>query len=99
MAIGFNTQNAAANLASTNTRGSNSAPRKNAKGFLNLYLPTQDGGKRKLGTIALRDGYDAEMEIFALLKEDPAALARIVNALEIDFKEYNPDDTGKKFAF
>lgn len=58
-----------------------------ASGFVNFYLPSTDGGKRKkFGAIALRDSKPAEAALIKWLKEDPANLAKLMSKLEIDFQ-------------
>lgn len=58
-----------------------------ASGFVNFYLPSTDGGKRKkFGAIALRDNKPAEAALIQWLKADPANVAKLLNKLEIDFQ-------------
>lgn len=65
-------------------------------GFLNFYLPTKNGGRRKLGFIGLKTSKAAESDLIKWLNEDPETNARtLLSHLEI---EYNPaegnDDAG-----
>ena len=58
-----------------------------ASGFVNLYLPSTDGGKRKkFGAIALRDSKPAEAALIQWLKADPANVAKLLSKMEIDFQ-------------
>lgn len=58
-----------------------------ASGFVNFYLPSTDGGKRKkFGAIALRDSKPAEAALIQWLKADPANVLKLLSKLEIDFQ-------------
>ena len=66
-----------------------------ADGFINLYLPSKDGGKRrKLGAIPLKNLKPAEKQLMAWLLEDPVAnAAKILAKLELEFQSATPADT------
>jgi hypothetical protein len=57
-----------------------------AQGFLNFYLPTQDGGRRKLGAIPLKDSKPNEKTLLAWLNEDPTRVQMIINKLELEYQ-------------
>jgi hypothetical protein len=58
-----------------------------AQGFLNLYLPSKDGGKRrKLGAIPLREAKPSEKLMLDWLTEDPTRVAAIMSKLVIEFQ-------------
>lgn len=58
-----------------------------AQGFLNFYLPSKDGGKRKkLGAIPLKEAKANEKHLLAWLNEDPTRVAHILAKLEIEFQ-------------
>lgn len=57
-----------------------------AAGFLNLYLPTADGGRRKLGAIPLREKNVNEKKLFEALKADESLVEAILGKLEIEFR-------------
>lgn len=63
-----------------------------ASGFLNLYLPGQDGKRRKLGAIALRDSKPAERKLVEWLTADPTRAAKILAKLEIDYQSAKPNE-------
>ena len=63
-----------------------------ADGFLNLYLPTKGGGRRKLGTIALKKSRTSEAELLAWLEEDPSRVAKVLDSLIIDFQTAEPKE-------
>lgn len=78
--------------------GSNAATGNNdswkAQGFLNLYLPSKDGGRRKLGAIALHDNKKSEKQLMDWLcsavtesgvgTEERVAL--ILSSLQMEFR-------------
>jgi hypothetical protein len=73
------------------TQSNNDAWR--AQGFLNLYLPSKDGGKRrKLGAIPLKKAKPSEGQLIDWLKEDPSRVKAILAKLEIEFQSSEPSD-------
>lgn len=81
-----------------NSQRSNTAPTAQqdqswkAQGFLNLYLPTPDGGRAKLGAIPLKESKPAERKLLDFLNEDPSRLAAIVAKLVVEYRPATPDD-------
>lgn len=67
-----------------------------AQGFLNLYLPTREGKKTKLGAIPLKESNGREKQLLAWLNEDPSRAAQILSKLEI---EYRSAEAGEGSAF
>ena len=58
-----------------------------AAGFINLYLPSTDGNKRKkLGAIPLRANKPSEAALLEWLKKDPANVEKLLSKLELDFQ-------------
>ena len=58
-----------------------------ADGFINLYLPSTDGNKRKkLGAIPLRANKPSEAALLEWLKKDPANVEKLLSKLELDFQ-------------
>lgn len=85
------------NTNSNNNGGTNST--KKAAGFLNVYLPSQDGGKVKLGAITLYADKPREKALFdALNNEETAerALQAVIDKLIMDFNP-NVQSEGKNF--
>lgn len=82
----------AANPAPTGGRPSNRGEFEKAVGFINLYLPTKGGQRRKLGTIALNASVVVQKQVFELLQADPDNLQKLLAKLDVEF---NPqiDDT------
>ena len=81
-------QPATDNAPATGT--SNAPPRRNgdfekALGFLNFYIPTKGGTRRKVGSIPLNASKATEKQVFDALAADPAALERFVKALIVEF--------------
>jgi len=65
-----------------------------AQGFLNLYLPSKDGGKRrKLGAIPLKESKPSEKQMLDWLNEDPTRVAAIMSKLVIEFQSAQASDT------
>lgn len=63
-----------------------------AQGFLNLYLPTRDGGRMKLGAIPLKESRDSEKKLLDWLNEDPSRVESILNKLEIEYRSAIPTE-------
>ena len=57
-----------------------------AQGFLNFYLPSKDGGRRKLGAIPLKESKVNEKTLLAWLNEDPARVQVLLNKLELEYQ-------------
>lgn len=58
-----------------------------AQGFLNLYLPSKDQGKRKkLGAIPLKNSKPNEKALLEWLNEDPSRVGQILAKLEIEYQ-------------
>lgn len=57
-----------------------------AQGFLNLYLPSRDGGRRKLGSIPLKQAKPAEAQLLEWLNEDPSRIGQLLAKLELDYQ-------------
>ncbi len=58
---------------------------KQAEGYLNLYLPTANGARRKLGSIILRKGNANEMTLANWLAEDPSRIEIVRQRLELEY--------------
>lgn len=54
--------------------------------FLNLYVPTVGGGKRKIGKLSLKASVKSDMEIINALQADPTAINRLASKLVLDFQ-------------
>ena len=56
-----------------------------AQAFVNLYVPTPEGGKRKIGSIALKDSKPFEAALIKRLQEE-GGLEALKDALIVDFQ-------------
>lgn len=59
-------------------------------GFINIYVPTKDGGRRKLGAIGLRDDKEQEKTLREWLEADPANLAKLQAKLIVEYNSAEP---------
>ena len=57
-----------------------------AKGFLNIYLPSKDGKRRKVGAIALRESKLVENQILGFLEADEGNLEKLVGKLIFEYQ-------------
>ena len=74
------------NTAAAQTNDNNQESWK-AAGFVNLYLPSTDGGKRKkLGAIPLRANKPSEAALLEWLKKDAGNVEKLLSKLELDFQ-------------
>lgn len=80
--MAFNQSNAQRNNQSNNNQDASWK----AQGYLNLYLPSKDGGRRKLGAIPLKDSKPNEAAMRAWLEEDSSRVANILSKLEIEYQ-------------
>lgn len=87
--MAFNTNPAA---AAANTSGATNDNWK-AQGFINLYLPSKDGKRRKLGAIPLRDSKNNEKSLREWLEADPANMAKVMAKLIMEYQSATPQDT------
>lgn len=58
-----------------------------AKGFINLYIASKTGGKKKLAGIALRtgDGYQNEQQLLEWLLANPENIDKLKEKLIVEF--------------
>ena len=68
-----------------------------ASGFINISLPTKNGGTRKLGAIRLRDSVPAEKALRELLEAGESNVEKLKNSLIIDYRNATPSK-GSEFA-
>ena len=61
-----------------------------AQAFLNFYLPRSNGeGRHKIGAIPLKDARNYDAQLIKRLSEDPEAIAKLLDLLEVDFQLVN----------
>lgn len=70
-----------------------------ADAFLNLYLPTKGGSRRKVGSIGLKNSKPFEKDLIAKLSADPEAVKRMLTVLELEFNLAEPEDDKGMAAF
>lgn len=92
-------QNAASNDGNNNNvspfpRNNSSRGQNSAAGFLNFYVPTRGGGRRKLGYLILNENRAFEADIANKLKNDPALVAKLVSMLEVEFNTAEATEDG-----
>lgn len=77
--------------------GNNSDESWKADGFINLYLPTKGGTKRKLGAISLKSTKPNEADLIKFLESDPSSAIQKLRDLLI--VEYNSAEGSEDAAF
>jgi hypothetical protein len=80
----------------TNTRGNNSGRGDNdnwkSDAFINLYIPTNGGKRRKVGSIPLKNSKPFEADLISKLSTDPDAINRLLAMCELEFNLAEPDN-------
>jgi hypothetical protein len=59
-------------------------------GFLNFYLPAEDGSRIKLGAIGLKTENSNQKMLMDWLTKDPANIASLVAMLQVDYQSATP---------
>lgn len=77
--MGFQTENNQS--ASTNNNAKADAP----TGYLNFYIPSRDGSRKKLGAIALKDSNMNQKALREWLDADEENVQKLMNALVCEF--------------
>lgn len=58
-----------------------------ADAFLNFYIPTKDGGQKKLGAIPLKMSKANEKQLIEWLQQDPEGNSqKLVNKIALNFQ-------------
>lgn len=57
-----------------------------AQGFINLYLPSKEGKRVKLGAIPLKESRNNERQLLEWLNANPARAVKLLEKLEIEYK-------------
>lgn len=57
-----------------------------SQAFINFWLPAVNGGRRKLGSIPLKESKPAEKQLIDYLRQHPDSLTEILNGMEVDFQ-------------
>ena len=62
-----------------------------AKGFINFYLPTKDGGRKKVGAIPLKAAKPNEVALAEYLESDPEVNGKnFMNRLVMEYVSAEP---------
>lgn len=82
------------NTGNNNSQSNNASNDESWKavGFLNFYLPANDGTRSKLGAIPLKAGKPREKELANWIAEDPNRVALILAKLELEYASAEPSD-------
>lgn len=78
--MAFNTNTAAAPASSNNANWEKAA------GFINLYLPTKDGKRRKLGSIPLKLSKANEKALFEWLEADEENVGKLASKMVVEYQ-------------
>lgn len=78
--------------SNSNTESNSNNESWKAQGFLNLYLPSKDGKKRKLGAIPLKESKPSEKALLVWLNEDPSRVAKILASLQMEYQSAVPNE-------
>ena len=82
MAFNQNTQR----RSNDNSANGDQQPSWKAQGFINLYLPSKDGKRRKLAGIPLKDDKVNEKTLRAWLEESPDNIDTLLSKLIIEYQ-------------
>lgn len=63
-----------------------------ASGFVNIYLPTKEGKRRKLAGIPLRENNVNEARLFQYLEENPDRAQTLARKMIIEYQSAEPTD-------
>lgn len=89
--MGFQTNEQAAANNGNNNGGI--PEHKKAQGFINIYLPTIEGGKRKVGALPLLDSDPRQKKIREILEvEGEAAIERFRAKIIIEYNSATPTE-------
>ena len=93
--MAFNRSNAAATSAVSAPAIAVPGNWERAKGFLNIYLPSKDGKRRKVGAIALRESKLIENQILGFLEADEGNLEKLVAKLIFEYQSASANEGTK----
>lgn len=64
-----------------------------AKGFINIYLPSKDGGQRKLGAIPLRASKVFEKQLLDLIEKEGEVdvMSRLLDKIILNYQSAEVD--------
>lgn len=86
MAFQTNTQSALNNVAALVGLTQEKDDSWKSQGFLNLYIPTKSGSRRKVGTIFLKESRATDKQLLDAFKRDPeATMKKLMSVMELEF--------------
>lgn len=86
MAFQTNAQSALNNVASLLGASQQQDDSWKSQGFLNLYIPTKSGSRRKIGTVFLKESRATDKQLLDAFKADPeATMKKLMSVLELEF--------------
>ena len=86
MAFQTNAQTALNNVASLMGASQEKDDSWKSQGFLNLYIPTKSGSRRKIGTIFLKESRATDKQLLDAFKRDPeATMKKLMTMLELEY--------------
>jgi hypothetical protein len=59
-------------------------------GFINFYLPAEDGTRIKLGAVGLKTENDNHKLLMDWIAKDPANVTKLLSMLQVDFQSATP---------
>ena len=68
---------------------------RDAVGYVNFFLPTKDGNRRKLGTIALKSTDVDQNALNTWLAKDEANVEQMRQALQLEYRSATPASTSE----
>ena len=74
------------NASAPNTSASNNSNWEKASGFINLYLPSKDGKRRKLGAIPLKLSKVNEKALIEWLESDEENVGKLASKLIVEYQ-------------
>ena len=80
------------NRKNSNTAASTDNDSWKAQGFINIFLPSKAGGRRKLGSIALKESNDNQKLLLDWLNADEGNAAKLAAAMIVEFQSATPDE-------
>lgn len=83
--MAFN-QNAQRNNSRDNSNGGGEQQSWKAQGFINIYLPSKDGKRRKLAGIPLKDDKVNEKTLRAWLEESPENVDTLLAKMIVEYQ-------------
>ncbi len=59
---------------------------KTVVGYLNLYLPRQNGARMKVGAVSLRSSSEDQQKLADFIAASPDNLAKVIGKLQVEYQ-------------